>query len=203
MIKMIYLHHTPLIFILPNYQGRLNSNDRECIRAYRHRLLSQFCQTHHLPTPIYDKDKYGKPFCQNVANLSFNHSHCASDYALIYGFDIKNIGVDIENIHRKLNFYDLAKRYFHADEYVLWQHEDCDECLWFKLWTIKEAVLKASGIGIRLPLNEIKAVFMDDDTGYVYHQDMGKFYFKNKMINDCVITVAYPFEYRKIIVSFS
>lgn len=191
---MIYLHHTPLSSILKHHHNRLTNTDRECIRAYRHQLLSEFCQTYHLPTPIYDKDNNGKPCCQNIPQLHFNHSHCPSDYALIYSLDIKNIGVDIENIHRQVNLYDLAKRYFHADEYVLWQNDDYDACLWFKLWTIKEAVLKASGLGIRISLNQLKAVFIDDDVGYVYHNDIGKFYFKNIIINHNMITMSYPFE---------
>lgn len=195
---MLYLHHTPLSNILPNIHGRLTNNDRECIRQYRHDVLNAFCKKQNLPTPIYDRDNNGKPFCQNIPQLHFNQSHCVSDYALIYSLDITNIGVDIENIHRQVKFDELAKHYFHANEYHLWQNDSCDECSWFKLWTIKEAVLKASGIGIRLPLNELRAVFMGDDTGYVYHQEIGKFYFKNKMMNDCMVTVAYPFEYGEI-----
>lgn len=195
---MIYLHHTPLSLILTHYNSRLINTDRECIRAYRHQLLSEFCHNKNLPTPIYDKDNHGKPFCQNIPALSFNQSHCARDYALIYSLDIKNIGVDIENSHRQVKFDDLAKRYFHADEYALWQNDECDKCLWFKLWTIKEAVLKASGIGIRLPLNELRAIFINDDTGYVYHKRLGKFYFQTIVIDAFVVTVAYPFDYGNV-----
>ncbi|WP_066800714.1 4'-phosphopantetheinyl transferase family protein [Moraxella oblonga] len=192
---MIYLRHTPLSNILSHAHGCLTINDRERVGHYRHGILSRFCQINHLPMPIYDKNDYGKPFAKNIPILSFNQSHCASDYVLIYSLDVKNIGVDIENTNRQVKFHNLAKRYFHNDEYKIWQNDYYDECLWFKLWTIKEAVLKASGIGIRLPLNEIRAVFIDGDTGYVYHKDIGKFYFKNIMINACMTTVAYPFEY--------
>lgn len=195
---MIYLHHSPISLILPNHQGRLMNNDRERIRDYRHQLLSEFCHHKNLPMPIYDRDNNGKPFCQNIPQLQFNQSHCSSDYALIYSLDIKNIGVDIENSHRQVRFDDLAKRYFHADEYALWQNDERDKCLWFKLWTIKEAVLKASGLGIRLPLNQLRAIFIDDDTGYVYHQDIGKFYFQTMVVDACMVTVAYPFEYGNV-----
>lgn len=195
---MIYLHHTSLSLILPNYQERLGNNDRECIHAYRHQLLNKFCHHKNLPIPIYDKDNHGKPFCQNIPQLQFNQSHCTSDYVLVYSLDIKNIGVDIENIHRQVNFDDLAKRCFHHDEYTLWKNHHNKKEIWFKIWTIKEAVLKASGLGIRLPLNELRAVFIDDDTGYVYHQDIGKFYFQTMMIDACMVTVAYPFDYGNI-----
>lgn len=185
---MIYLHHTPLSRILLT-DAPVNKNNRALIYAYRHNLLTNVCQAHHLPTPIYDKDKFGKPFIVN-SPLSFNQSHCASDYALIYGLGISNIGVDIENVNRDVNFTALAKRYFHHDECQLWQNNHSDSALWFKLWTIKEAVLKAHGLGIRLNLNELNAIFTHDDGGYVCHDKIGQFYFKNIMIDDCVVTVA-------------
>ena len=197
---MIYLHHTPICAISTSNTPILQKQD---LANHRHQLLSQFCQCQNLPTPIYDKSIHGKPFVKNIPNLHFNQSHSSSDYVLIYSLDVADIGVDIENMHRNLNVDKLAKRYFHADEYQYWQDNGCDRALWFKYWTIKEAVLKAYGIGIRMPLNNIKALFIDDDRGYVYHQTIGQFYFKNIMVDDCMITVAYPFEYGQIIITFS
>lgn len=169
------------------------------IRDYCHRHINLFCQNQNLPTPIYDKSQYGKPFITNIVNFSFNQSHSQTDYALIYSVDIQDIGVDIENLNRKINFDGLAKRYFHEDEYLLWRRNK-DILLWFKLWTIKEAVLKAHGLGIRLPLKELNAFFMTDDGGFVYHDRLGKFYFYNKVINNCMITVSYPFEYGEVMI---
>lgn len=190
---MIYLHHTPLSRILSKNITQVSKSDRDTICEYRHKILTAFCQAHNLPTPIYDKHAFGKPFITN-APLAFNQSHCVSDYVLVYSLTILDVGVDIENIHRKPNFMALAKRYFHDKEYQLWQKSGYDTHLWFKLWTIKEAVLKAQGLGIRLNLNELNAIFISDDGGYVHHHKIGKFYFKNLMVNDCVITVAYPFD---------
>lgn len=197
---MIYLHHMPICAITTSNTSSLQ---KQALAEYRHQLLSQFCQYQNLPTPIYDKSRYGKPFVKNIPNLHFNQSHSSNDYVLIYSLDVADIGVDIENMHRNLNVDKLAKRYFHADEYQHWQDNGGDKRLWFQYWTIKEAVLKACGLGIRTPLNNIKALFIDDDRGYVYHQTIGQFYFKNIMVDDCMITVAYPFEYGQIIITFS
>lgn len=105
--------------------------------------------------------------------------------------------MDIENMNRHLNKNALARRYFHDDEYHLWQGSQNDT-LWFSYWTIKEAVLKAHGMGIGMSLRELKAVFMTDDGGYVCHDKIGQFYFKNIWIDECVITVAYPFIYGEV-----
>lgn len=194
---MIYLHHTPLSKILTSSHDT-PMDKRKKIADYRHELLSQFCHARHLPTPIYDTLKNGKPFISNIANLSFNQSHCQTGYGLIYSLDIKDIGIDIENINRAVNFNLLAKRYFHPEECLFWQNNHHDKVLWFKLWTIKEAVLKAHGLGIRMALKELQAIFMDTNSGYVMHEDMGKFYFHHRLINDCMMTVAYPFIYGRV-----
>lgn len=194
----IVLHHVSLSSILPSIHGRLTADDREFIRRHRHTLLSNFCQNQQLPIPIYDKDNYGKPFTKNIANLAFNQSHCQSDYVLIYSLTVTNIGVDIENINRKVNFKSLAQHYFHSDEYHLWQKHDMAKTFWFRIWTIKEAVLKAHGLGIRLNLNELNAMFIDEYGGVVFHKKIGKFYFKNIIINDCMITLAYPFKFANV-----
>lgn len=192
---MIYLHHTPICAITIRNTPILQ---KQALAHHRHQLLSQFCQYQHLPTPIYDKSIHGKPFCQNISHLSFNQSHCTSDYVLIYSLEVSDIGVDIENMGRNLNFDNLAKRYFHDDEYHHWQDNGGDKRLWFCYWTIKEAVLKACGLGIRMPLNALKAVLIDKDFGYVDNDGIGKFYFRNIVMGDGMITVAYPFEYGKI-----
>ena len=57
-----------------------------------------------------------------------------------------------------------------------------------KIWTIKEAILKAAGLGIRLNLNELESglttpltaqltgqLRMTDEAGQVQHNQLGKF----------------------------
>ena len=193
---MIYLYQRRLADILPTdgHQRslRISSDDRAFIRTHRHGLLSQFCQTWQLPIPEYAIDSHGKPYCTNIAKLSFNQSHSHSHYALIFSLDESDIGVDVENTTRKVRKTELAQHYFSPNEYQLWQQQDCDELLWFKIWTIKEAVLKAHGVGIRLPLNELNACFSDGDKGYVSHKKIGQFYFKNIQVDDALMTVACP-----------
>ena len=52
----------------------------------------------------------------------------------------------IEELDRKVRFDALAQHAFHPEEYQTWQ-ESQDEEYWFRVWTTKEAILKASGLG--------------------------------------------------------
>lgn len=192
---MIYLYHTPICAVSVSSTPSLQ---KQALANHRHQLLSQFCQHQNLPMPIYDKSIHGKPLVKNIPHLYFNQSHSSSDYVLIYSLGVADIGVDIENMGRNLNFDKLAKRYFHHDEYHHWQDNGGDKRLWFCYWTIKEAVLKACGLGIRMNLSDLKAVLIDKDCGYVDNDRIGKFYFRNIVMGDAMITVAYPFEYGKV-----
>ena len=64
--------------------------------------------------------------------------------------------MDIEKI-KKLDYLNLAKRFFHEIEMeilVLEQDLKIQENLFFKLWSYKEAFLKAIGLGIGYGLDQ-------------------------------------------------
>lgn len=190
-VCMIYVHHIALKEILGESVARLSSEQRQILRTYRHQQLQQFCFAHALPTPQYTVSEQGKPFCQNIVQLHFNHSHSQKHYALAYSLDIQNIGVDIEDLERQANFLGLAKRCFHADELAFWLHHQQDKLLWLKIWTAKEAIVKASGIGIRVNLNTINT-HMDKSHCIATHQQLGQFFYQHLITEQSVITVAHP-----------
>lgn len=191
---MIYLHHAPLTRILSLVPRRLSLDDKKAIRSYRHELLSQFCKLNDAPVPAYGRDELGKPICINIPNLSFNHSQCPTDYALAYSLDLPNVGVDIEHTSRVLNFESLARRFYHPDEMARWLNSG-DITEWFRIWTIKEAVLKACGLGMRMTLSELNAQFINDHQGVVSHERIGAYRFECVQVDGAMITVAYPSEY--------
>ncbi len=92
----------------------------------------------------------GKPYAQNL-NIQFNLSH-SGKYAAA-AFSDAAIGIDIE-IPRNINPR-LAKRYFSEAEFKHLQSTDNPELEFLKIWTRKESLLKASGIGISTKLSEI------------------------------------------------
>ena len=92
----------------------------------------------------------GKPFLANAPDLHFNlsHSHGLALYAI--GRD-RRIGVDLECLSRTLSDVEpLAQRFFSAKEYdhLMAQPVEQRRSAFLRLWTCKEAILKAIGTGL-------------------------------------------------------
>lgn len=112
-------------------------------------------------------NKYGKPYLDkkiNPNNLFFNISH-SKNYLLI-GLSRENeIGVDVELIRADIPFSKLISRFFSLNEQ---QHFDqLDESkqqeTFFQVWTYKEAIIKALGYGIHMPMNSFTAIGNGDN----------------------------------------
>jgi len=98
----------------------------------------------------------GKPYITNSKlPLFFNLSHSGS-FAVLAVSRTSEIGVDIETI-RKHDFWGIAERFFHPDEFAFLKtknHVDSEK-FFYQLWTLKEAFLKALGLGIGAGLESI------------------------------------------------
>ncbi|ACB51895.1 4'-phosphopantetheinyl transferase [Crocosphaera subtropica ATCC 51142] len=103
---------------------------------------------------------YGKPKIIdkiNLINLQFNVSH--SEDIAIYGVTCDYfIGVDVEYIRPMPEAENLAKRFFSQKEYQQIRGLSSEEKNreFFKLWTGKEAYLKAIGKGIGGGLEKVE-----------------------------------------------
>ncbi len=86
---------------------------------------------------------------QNQIDLEFSLSHSHETAILALSRSLV-IGVDIEHIRNILDIAQLAKRFFTLSEYkiILGSPPDKQLSLFFKIWTAKEAFLKAKGLGI-------------------------------------------------------
>ncbi|WDE15571.1 4'-phosphopantetheinyl transferase superfamily protein [Acinetobacter schindleri] len=139
--------------------------------------------------------EHGKPYLKDHLHVAFNHSHSQNFYALAMSQTVKEIGVDVEELSRKVRFDALAQHAFHPEEYASWQQLDCDPEYWFKVWTTKEAVLKAHGMGIRMNLSELNTkVHPQQQGGLCQHAQLGVFAFHNYILGDCVLSVAWQAE---------
>ena len=92
----------------------------------------------------------GRPTIQ--ADFDFNISH--SDEYVVCAFSREyHIGIDIEKI--KPISLDFLSAFFNPDEWQQMQSSQDSEESFYKLWTKKEAVVKADGRGLNIPLKEI------------------------------------------------
>jgi 4'-phosphopantetheinyl transferase len=105
--------------------------------------------------------------------LSFNLSH-AGDYALIAVALAAPIGVDIEKMSASRNLADIAARFFSpAEQAALTRMEEGGRIdLFFRIWSRKEAVIKALGEGLACPLASFD-VSADDDARLLAFRRVG------------------------------
>ena len=167
---------------------------KQAIDQWRNGLLSA-----HLKQPIsaaaIAKTAQGKPYLIDFPHCYFNHSHSHKNYALALSNDLADLGVDIEDLDRQVRFEALAKHAFHPNELSRWYELDQDQDYWFKVWTTKEAVLKASGLGIRLSLNTLDTqVHPMDNGGVCEHALIGVFAYQNYHLTETMLTVAWRSE---------
>jgi 4'-phosphopantetheinyl transferase len=96
--------------------------------------------------------------------LSFNLSHTHGFVACVVAPGI-DVGVDVESVDRKIEVDDIAERYFAGIEidalHALRGTERVER--FFELWTLKEAYLKAVGIGLSHALDPVSFVLRNGE----------------------------------------
>ncbi|GJC30961.1 ACP synthase [Acinetobacter sp. KAM398] len=164
---------------------------KQAIYRYRNQLLSKYL-AQNIQNSDIQRNVHGKPFLMTFPQLQFNHSHSRQHYALASSFELSDVGIDIEDLDRKVRFDALAQHAFHPNELKYWQDLEHDADYWFRVWTTKEAVLKASGLGIRLSLNELDTrMHPSAQGGLCHHPQIGHFAYQNFRLPDCMLTVAW------------
>lgn len=100
------------------------------------------------------KTEHGKPYLSE-GGLFFNVSHSGSKLAVAVT-DFAEIGVDIEQVRSRHSLQGVAERCFAEEELAIWRSLDGERQLqaFYRLWTAKEAYVKAVGRGIALGLDQ-------------------------------------------------
>lgn len=167
---------------------------KQAIYQYRNQLLGQRLNRS-VENSDFSKSAFGKPFLPEFPHFHFNHSHSQQHYVLASSEKIANIGVDIEDLNRKVRFDAMAQHSFHPEELLNWENFEHDPDFWFKVWTTKEAVLKASGLGIRVNLNELNTqCHPEQNGGMCSHPAIGTFAYQNIQLPHVMLTVAWQSE---------
>jgi 4'-phosphopantetheinyl transferase len=112
-------------------------------------------------------NRRGKPALggdHSAAGLHFNLSH-SEDLALLAISPAGAIGVDVEHVRPMEEVDVLVKRFFSPGEIAAFQTVPAREKFpaFFRLWTRKEAFLKATGEGIAHLLDQVEVSFLPDE----------------------------------------
>ena len=136
-------------------------------------------------------DTFGKPQLKNLTDYHFSISH--SRNLIVFTGSKYPTGIDAEHI-RSYN-RKLALRFFSNEEYnhieASVPHMQAYE--FTRLWTMKEAYVKMTGIGLSIPVNSFCVI-----------SGINGCHFEEHPINDCIITTCsaydeYPAEESKVV----
>lgn len=114
----------------------------------------------------FDENRYGRPhirpgLCDRP--IRFNLAHTEGLIACAVTLD-REVGVDVEFIHRRGETVTLADRYFSASEvrdlHAVPAPEQRER--FFHYWTLKESYIKARGLGLQVPLQQFSFHLLDE-----------------------------------------
>jgi len=111
----------------------------------------------------FEYNRFGKPYLITDSlkhDLKFNMSY-SNNVALCCISPQKNVGIDIEYLHKDVEFQPIIDRFFSQNEKEFIENIVINKQKegFFKIWTRKEAILKAMGKGMSFPLEMINVPF--------------------------------------------
>ncbi|WP_096716431.1 4'-phosphopantetheinyl transferase family protein [Paraburkholderia acidicola] len=125
--------------------------DRACFVVTRHMLRALLAaRTGESAEALqFETNAHGKPSLRDYPTLAFNVSHSGSQ-ALIALSAQRTIGVDIEKLDAALDWREISEVALSADEHTQVESmpDDLQPQMFMRCWTAKEALLKATGLGI-------------------------------------------------------
>lgn len=140
-------------------------------------------------------NQFGKPVIStdDCPEIKFNLSH--SGEMIIYAFSLnEEVGIDIENIDPSINHLEIAEHYFTKYEvYYLKESINKEQLVnrFFRIWTRKEALIKAIGTGMFIDLKQVDTL----NNNFIFKKDQVQFknfsMEKNWNINDLFIDKYY------------
>lgn len=136
-------------------------------RGRLRRILSKYLSISS-ETIDFSYSNFGKPSIvssQNAESVFFNLSH-SNNLALCIVSSIPNIGVDVELRKPIQDVLDIAKLVCTEEEYqiLLGDGEKNLQKNFYRIWTRKEAVVKALGVGLSCSLDCLSVTFLENDS---------------------------------------
>jgi 4'-phosphopantetheinyl transferase len=136
-------------FVRPEHQARF-----ALVRGTLRQVLGHYTGTKP-STIVLSENEFGKPSLKEFPSIQFNVSH--TDPVALIGVNLDyDIGVDVESTRPREAWQKIVKRYFTEDEIKqLFALDEAEGMTGFyRLWTLKEAYMKARGHGLSWGLDK-------------------------------------------------
>lgn len=129
-----------------------------------------------------ESDENGKPFLAGMASVRFNLSH--SDERVMCVVSDQDTGCDVEKMRD--SDYKIAKHFFTDEECKMLEEKEGEERkeLFFRLWTLKESFMKATGLGMKLSLKDFSFTIKEDQIIVCQKVNREQYYFKEYDLKD-------------------
>ena len=129
-------------------------------QAFLRHVLAQYHSNCAATSLSFTHNPHGKPSISSPDTaLRFNLSHSGQWHAVAVGL-ARDIGVDIEAIKPTRRVKRIAQHYFHPQEkdYLATFHDTDFIHPFYSIWTLKEALVKAAGVGMSQPFNQFSVI---------------------------------------------
>lgn len=144
--------------LLSNFEALLDNHERKRLAHYRFEADQQrflvgrgllktalsFIEPSLNPKDWHIRTDKNKPYIDQNIDFSISHS---GDWVVV-GLSRHTIGIDVEEHKTRTDILGIAKRYFTKEEYHYLNTSKQQTQDFFTLWTLKEAYLKATGVGL-------------------------------------------------------
>lgn len=120
---------------------------------------------------IFQTTSFGKPWIDTPLMLEFNLSH-SHELAVIGVARQRKIGIDVEYLDRRHSSLDIARHYFssHEADALFSLPKEEQQLAFLRIWTRKEAYIKAIGEGLSHPLRTF-AMTLDEPPRLLYDEN--------------------------------
>ena len=145
---------------LARYERFVFARDRHLFlvaHATLRRVLSRYAGVHPAAW-AFEANEYGRPniaagICDLPLRFNLSHTYGLVACAVRIGLDV---GVDVERLSREVSFMEVADQFFAPAEVEALRALPATERFhpFFEYWTLKEAYIKARGMGLAIPLRQ-------------------------------------------------
>ncbi len=179
-----------MIYLL-EYDSAGAAQDRKTEHERGRELLRFGLEKRYGLQAVVRQEPGGKPYLENIPGVYFNISHTSG--LVVCGIDEREIGIDVE----QLRPYDrrLMQRICTEEEiaYICGgnrEEEQAQNERFFRIWTLKESYLKATGQGLAVPMKEVSFIIGGGDPAMIQSNMSGwKFsqfrYARRYIISQC------------------